>query len=335
MFVSDIRQDGYKGLAYKYGAAVIVMILNYLVFAYVFSYTMLVPGISFIENVFGSDAADQKYAFVIFMNAVMSYLVPIVVFALMFRRDMPEKDGILPFRTEGEYKRFPGETAMLFVCGIWAAMAGGYVTSFISELLNRLFEVPETTVAFSGMMPQNAAQFIAFEVGSVIIAPVCEELIYRHFLLKPLRKYGDTGAVVLTALLFGLVHFNFDQFLYAFMFGAFLALIAVRSGSVIPCIICHMINNLMVGIRTYLPETLGDAGVDAVFAAAAEVIGIIQLVVFFAGAFVLIAAILLKLLRLKSPAGISAGKQLSVVFTNPIIILGIITALVVSFINLY
>ena len=119
------------------------------------------------------------------------------------------------------------------------------------------------------------------------------------------------------------------------MFGTFLALIAVRSGSVIPSIICHMINNLMVGIRTYLPETLGNAGVDAVFASARNIIGIIQLVVFFGGALAFLAAILLKLLKLNSAAGISPGKQLAVLFTNPVIIIGIIITLVVSFINLY
>ncbi len=335
MFVSDSRIDGFKGLAYKYGAAVIIFIVNYLYIAYAFRDLMLVPGLSFIENSFGSDAIDQKYAFVIFMNGVMSYLVPLVALALIFRSDMPKKGGILPFRGEEEYRRIPGETAMLFVSGMWAAMMGGLITGLVSKWLNALYSVPETKTAFSNLMPQNAYQFIAFEIGSVIIAPVCEELIYRHFLVKPLRKYGDAAAVITSALMFAMAHFNFDQFLYAFMFGAFLALIAVRSGSVVPCIICHVINNVFVGVRTYLPQTLGDAGADAFFAAFRSIVAIIQTIVFYGGALFLVAAALLKLLKLKSEAGISVGKQLAVIFTNPLIIIGTVISLVVAFMNLY
>ena len=335
MFVSESRTDGLKELAYKYGAAAAVFLVNNLFLAYVFRDMMLVPGLSLIEQNFGSDAYDLRYGFLIFMNAVMSYLVPLVAFMLIFRSDMPEKGGIISFRSDDEYKRIPGETAILFICGIWAAMIGGYATNLISGLLNRLFAIPETKVAFSSIMPQNAAQFIIFGVGIVIIAPVCEELIYRHFLLKPLRKYGDTGAVVMTAVLFGIVHFNFDQLLHAFMFGLFLALIAVRSGSVLPCIVCHIINNVLVGIRNYLPETLGNESADAVFASARDAVGVIQTAILYGGALFMVAAVILKLTKPKCTVGIGHGKQLALIFTNPLVIIGLIAAFAVSFRNLY
>ena len=56
------------------------------------------------------------------------------------------------------------------------------------------------------------------------LGPIIEEYIFRWKLLNRLRRFGDKAAITYTALMFGLMHGNVTQFLYAII-GAFVLLI--------------------------------------------------------------------------------------------------------------
>ena len=61
-----------------------------------------------------------------------------------------------------------------------------------------------------------------------IIGPIAEELIWRGFLFRALHKYGKTTAVVVTSVLFGLMHGNIPQTISATMFGLLLGYITAE-----------------------------------------------------------------------------------------------------------
>jgi len=60
--------------------------------------------------------------------------------------------------------------------------------------------------------------------------PVAEELIYRWFVMRSLQKYGKSFAIVISAVLFGLMHQNLVQSLFGIAAGLVLGIV----GSV-PC----------------------------------------------------------------------------------------------------
>ncbi|MGN0600647.1 MAG: lysostaphin resistance A-like protein [Oscillospiraceae bacterium] len=76
-----------------------------------------------------------------------------------------------------------------------------------------------------------------------LLGPVLEELLYRGVILQSMRKYNERFAIVLSALIFGLMHQNYQQFILAFMLGLILAAADLRSGSIIPSIVMHIIVN--------------------------------------------------------------------------------------------
>lgn len=78
-----------------------------------------------------------------------------------------------------------------------------------------------------------------------ILAPILEETLFRGMILQSLRPWGDRFAVVASALLFGVFHMNLVQGVAAFCMGLVLGLIAVRSGSVLPGIFVHFLNNTL------------------------------------------------------------------------------------------
>lgn len=78
----------------------------------------------------------------------------------------------------------------------------------------------------------------------VIAAPLAEEALFRGLILKGfLARYGVRTAIVASALLFGLVHLNPWQGLGAVAYGVVAGWWFVRSGSLVPCILGHALNN--------------------------------------------------------------------------------------------
>lgn len=79
----------------------------------------------------------------------------------------------------------------------------------------------------------------------VLIGPIFEELLLRKMLCDRVIKYGQGTAILLSGLLFGLFHGNFNQFFYACALGGFLAFIYVKTGNVKYTIGLHMMINFM------------------------------------------------------------------------------------------
>jgi membrane protease YdiL (CAAX protease family) len=65
-------------------------------------------------------------------------------------------------------------------------------------------------------------------VFGVVLAPLGEELLFRGILLRALRDYGDGICILVSGLLFGLLHANVYQIFYAFALGAFFAWLTAR-----------------------------------------------------------------------------------------------------------
>ncbi len=88
-------------------------------------------------------------------------------------------------------------------------------------------------------------------VGVVLIAPVFEEYIFRYLFLNKIREYGDATAILATALLFGMMHLNLNQFVYTFPLGLALAYFALKTDSIYISILMHMLFNLQ-GVLTLI-----------------------------------------------------------------------------------
>jgi sodium transport system permease protein len=87
---------------------------------------------------------------------------------------------------------------------------------------------------------------------------ICEELAFRGFILSGLRRMGHKwGAIVLTAVLFGLAHGILQQSLAACVVGIVIGYIAVKTGSLLPGVIYHCTHNgLSILVGRLTPEAI-------------------------------------------------------------------------------
>jgi sodium transport system permease protein len=94
------------------------------------------------------------------------------------------------------------------------------------------------------------------------IPAICEELAFRGFIFGGLvRQGGRLRAIVVTALMFGISHGFLQQSIAASCMGVLLGWIALRTGSVLPCILLHFTNNALSVSLSRLADS-GLPGVD-------------------------------------------------------------------------
>lgn len=124
-------------------------------------------------------------------------------------------------------------------------------------------------------------------IFTVLCAPVFEEILFRKLICDKVIKYGEGCAVVLSGLIFGLFHMNFNQFFYAFFLGCFFAFIYVKTGNLKYTILLHMTINFFGSVLGVIIMTLDQtkpyaAAISAVYSLcvfAMAIAGIILLVV--------------------------------------------------------
>ena len=94
-----------------------------------------------------------------------------------------------------------------------------------------------------------AVVIIGFLAGSV------EEVFFRGYMQSQLReRWRPTAAVVVTSACFGLLHADWIHAPLAFALGLYLGFVTELSGSALPAIACHVVNN---AVFTVLTATVG------------------------------------------------------------------------------
>jgi membrane protease YdiL (CAAX protease family) len=92
----------------------------------------------------------------------------------------------------------------------------------------------------------------ALSLAAISIAPaVCEELLFRGFVLQALRgPLGTAAAVALSTAFFAVIHLDFSgsgptlyRVPFAFAVGVGFALLRLRSGSLLPAMVAHAVVN--------------------------------------------------------------------------------------------
>lgn len=76
----------------------------------------------------------------------------------------------------------------------------------------------------------------------------------RGFILNGLyANYGIIVALLISSILFALLHFNIAQIIPSFICGIILGLIYLYTGSILSCILAHMGYNFISYIMIILP----------------------------------------------------------------------------------
>ena len=133
--------------------------------------------------------------------------------------------------------------------------AGNLIGTFLSMLL-------------SGGNAVNALNDYAMDdsplkiLVMVILAPLLEELICRKLLIDRIACYGEKLSVLMSGLIFGLLHQNLFQFFYAFALGSLFGYVYIRTGRLRYSVILHTGINFLGAVVA--PAVLSLLNMDAI-----------------------------------------------------------------------
>lgn len=105
-----------------------------------------------------------------------------------------------------------------------------------------------------------------------IVPAFGEEFLFRGAILSNCRPFGRTNAILISAVLFALMHQNAEQLLYTFVAGIVLGLVYEYTGSIWNCTVLHLFNNLISVVQTTVLSKYGESEYAAVVLTAIEVV---------------------------------------------------------------
>lgn len=112
----------------------------------------------------------------------------------------------------------------------------------VLNLFSMLFTENAMTSA-SDMLLSYSWPAVLLSVG--VAGPLCEEMVFRGVIFGGMKKSVSVrAAIIMSALTFGLMHMNFNQAIYTFPLGIFMALAVEATGSLWGSLIIHMTVNL-------------------------------------------------------------------------------------------
>lgn len=132
----------------------------------------------------------------------------------------------------------------------------------IHPMIAELYTVVETIFPMSDTMKKifktvTTDDPLYLSLLAVAVAPgICEELAFRGWIFSSLRTSNRPWSTILvSSVLFGVMHVMlsaFQQFFHSTVLGVVLGILALRSGSLWPCVIMHVTNNGMAVLFGWL-----------------------------------------------------------------------------------
>ena len=172
--------------------------------------------------------------------------------------------------------KLPREFPLLILAGIAILTAGAYVNSWFCTAIG--YTIPEE-MSVAGVYDDPSMVILYM---SVALAPAfAEEFLFRGVFYTNLRPYGRTQAILISSLLFALMHQNIGQLFYTFVAGIAMALMYELTGSIWCSVFFHLLNNELSIISEVIYYGWGGATAEAcltVFDAILFLLGIISLI---------------------------------------------------------
>ena len=202
-------------------------------------------GVRIVANVglFGFMGEYGNYLLNLFLQVGLMFLLPI------FLLNKFNGEKVKKTFTDFNFRKINIKAILISVLiGIFAFFLNLIISTIFSAIIS-VFGYESSSSSSSSLQSYPFWLFIITLIFSAVLPALCEETTHRGLLLNGYKQLGMKRAIILTSLLFGLMHMNIEQFFYASLMGALFAFLTISTGSIVPAIIVHFMNN---AISTYI-----------------------------------------------------------------------------------
>lgn len=191
------------------------------------------------------------------LGEVLFVLLPVLVFLIAGKYDLR---GTLKLR-----KTKPINYVILTFMTIFALPVAGVLNAIVLLLIKLIFgknlPVPQLVIAD---IPTLLTALLVIGVA----AAVCEETLFRGLISKGYERMGAAGSIILTSVLFGILHRDLQKLLSTILVGALLGFIVYRTKSIYTGMVAHFTNNSVAVLLTYssskMLDRMNEMGIEQV-----------------------------------------------------------------------
>ncbi|MEE0969901.1 MAG: type II CAAX endopeptidase family protein [Clostridia bacterium] len=198
---------------------------------------------------------QNKYVGLIVLQIVI-FLLPAVIYSKLKGENYSRRLRLRPLGAQQTVVALLG--ALTLICGslLLSILFAGGVGNDEFSLYN----------TFNAAHDGSAESFLYVTIAYAALPAICEEFFFRSVMSAEYEEYGIGTALVMSSLLFGMIHFNFSQLIIYFFAGAVLFAVMYATRSLVGSILVHFLFN-MYGLfgQNFLNEVYRTTGSTEVF----------------------------------------------------------------------
>lgn len=282
----------------------------------------------FLQNILSVPVSMEPFYSVYFKSAEFRSLVSIILSVLGLLMPFAlggyilHKKKVLKTLCFGRPNSFP----LMFSAvpfGVLICLAGNYITSIfvaLSKSSGVMLTAPEY------LTPESLGGRILYAVSVAVVPALVEEFAIRGVVMQPLRRYGDRFAIVVSSIVFGILHGNLVQAPFAFIAGIGLGYAVCITNSVWTGVLIHFCNNMYsVAVDFLVADVTDEAMLNAVW-------NISQVMLY---AVCIIGSVLFAIVRGRrkiesAETKLDAGSRWGAYFINPPMLVAILIMLYIT-----
>ncbi|MCK4518724.1 MAG: CPBP family intramembrane metalloprotease [Candidatus Omnitrophica bacterium] len=234
---------------------VVRVIILYLFFSCLISYVFFVSRFTFVVESLVVKVAELDELSRMALSLSISYLLILSLLIYFIVIKYKQKMRVLGLNVRNFFKN-----VFLGAAGYIAFIPLLILAAYVSFLLASFFNIgPEENPLLNVFQIEGRpALLVYFVVCICLLGPVVEEIFFRGFLYKALKKsFGVLPAVVVSSVFFAWLHMTFIGFLPIMVLGLLLAYLYEKNGTLIPSITIHIIHNSVIVISVMIFKGLG------------------------------------------------------------------------------
>lgn len=233
----------FKDFSIVFIFAVIGFLLASVILSQIISLIANAEGINFI------DVSSRPWA--IYLNAFLTefaYFLIFIIYSKLHKIDIKNATSLtIPKLNKRTNIALPFIVSLLTFVSFFCSLN---FINMITHFLSQGLVAPASSVPLA-----NFGQFLLSILFFAVVPAVLEELLFRGLIFNGLKNsFNAKIAVILSSIIFTLIHFSIFQTVYQLILGIVLSLILLFTNSLLLTMLMHFLNNFLIVFISYLSQ---------------------------------------------------------------------------------
>lgn len=169
--------------------------------------------------------------------SLISKIFTLIIFVILYSKSI--------FKSKSRFN-FKPQILLYYIPPIILGIVSNYLVNIIKIVYNDKEYIRSQTII-------NSQPILMIVITTILISPLLEEIVFRGVLFEEIRNNIDSKyAIIISAILFAIIHGNITQGIYALIVGLYLGYLKSKFDNIIIPITVHILMNIVALVMRYV-----------------------------------------------------------------------------------